>query len=102
MTTEVIHLPRLIGSRLAAQKIVADLPSIEGERVVLDCRDLRSGSSSFAAELVELLLAQHGGASELVVLAAGDEFIGYVLDAARALRVDDRVTVRAAGSEVDA
>lgn len=97
-----IVLPRLVGSRIAAQKMVANLPAFDGARVVVNCRDLRSASSSFADELVRLLLDQDPCASELVLLGVSDEFERYVKQAASARGVAEHVVTRPAGSEVGA
>jgi hypothetical protein len=97
-----IRLPRLVGSRLAAKEMVTNLhDEVRGERVVLNCRDLRSGSPSFADEIVKRVLVE-GEAAELVVLGAADDFLAYVNRSAEARSVGDRVSSRPAGSEVGA
>lgn len=97
-----IDLPRLVGSRSAASALVAAYGScIKGERVVVNCRDLRSATPSFVDELVKRVLVE-GEAAELVVLGGDEDFLRYVHDSAQAHDVDERVTERPAGSEIDA
>jgi len=97
-----INLPRLVGSRLDAQRLVAEqLAAMRDDRVVLNCRNLLSASPSFADEVVKQVLVD-GGAAELVILAAGDDFVDYVQRSAGAHGVEGRVVVLPAGSEVEA
>ncbi len=96
----MIDLPRLVGSREAAKRLIeASGESIRGERVVVNGRELRSATTSFVNELVKVVLRDEQ-ASELVVLGGSPEFLTQVHAAARAQDVDDRVTDRPAGSEI--
>lgn len=97
-----VTLPRLVGSRQSAA-VILDRAShaIAADRVVLNCRELLSGSPSFADEVVKQVLID-GQAAELVVLAAGDDFARYILESASLHGVQDRVAIRPAGSEIDA
>lgn len=88
--SETISLPRLVGSREAANEIIARLPSLIGETVILDCRVLVSGSSSFADQLVTRLFEEKKIA-ELQVVGVIDDFWDYLKDAAKGIRRLDKV-----------
>ena len=97
-----LSLPRLVGSRAAAwQLLEPHLQHLENGSVVLNCRDLRSGSPSFADEVVKLVLAD-GGAHELVLVGASDDFARYVQESAAARSVQGRVALLPAGAEIGA
>jgi hypothetical protein len=97
-----IRLPRLVGSRSSAAHLVEQSgDGIKGERVVINARELLSGSPSFADEMVKGLLVQ-GGASELVLVGAGTDFAGYVQQSAQARSVSDRVVIKPSGAEIGA
>jgi len=89
-------LPRLVGSRKAARKIVesADGP-FAGSIVVLNCRELRSAPQSFADEIVVATLID-GHAVSLTLKDASAEFEGYIRDAAarRGLPADSIASMR--------
>lgn len=94
--------PRLVGSRESAQAILSTIPKdLVGQRVALNCRELRSGSPSFADEIVRVVLVERQ-AAELVLVGAGERFAAYVRDSAGAHDVVDRLLVRAAGLEMSA
>jgi dihydroxyacetone kinase DhaKLM complex PTS-EIIA-like component DhaM len=93
-----LRLPRLVGRREA----VADLlttqqvpPALLDEDVVLLCRDLATGSASFADELVKDLLQQRG-AARLLLVGAPERFVEDARAAAVRHGVDGRVLVRTA------
>lgn len=98
----VIDLPRLVGSRESANSLVARTGAqLKGERVVVNCRELRSATGSFVDQLVKVVFEEHQ-AAEMVVLAASPEFLEQVHRAATAHGVDELITERPAGSEVGA
>lgn len=94
-----LDLPRLASSREAANALVS---SARGELkdavVTVNCRDLLSGSPSFADELVKRVL-EVGGAAELVLVGAPRDFTNYVRDSAHSRAVLSRVRTAAAGME---
>lgn len=93
-----LTLPRLVGGRHAADDLVDTLgDAVRDEEVALLCRELVSGSPSFADQVVARLLVT-GGAQRLVVVGAGSEFAGYVQAAAGAHGVAGRVALAEAGS----
>jgi hypothetical protein len=93
-----IALPRLVGSRLAAQSLVAALGAdVHGGTVVINCRNLRSATPSFVDELVTSVLLE-GEAAEMIVMGADETFLGYVTESAKAHGVVDRISDRPAGS----
>lgn len=96
-----LRLPRLVGTREAVSDLLAEqqLPaSLAGETVVVQCRDLASGSTSFADELVKQVLGDRGAAT-LTLVGAPDRFVAYVRAAAERRGVVARVTVRS-GAEL--
>jgi hypothetical protein len=101
-----VVVPTLVGSRVMAAQLLESARaaaghSLAGERVVLNCRDLRSGSPSFADEVVRRALVE-GGAAELVVMGADEQFYEYLARSAMAHNVSERVLRRSAGSEIGA
>lgn len=73
-----LTLPRLVGSRSAAQALVRTVDGpLSGSIVIVDCRELRSAPPSFADELVKSILVE-GEAAGLTLRDASDEFIRYV------------------------
>lgn len=94
--------PRLVGSRESAQAVLATIPhDLTGQRVALNCRELRSGSPSFADEIVRVVLVERR-ATELALVGASERFAVYVRDSAQAHDVVDRLLVRATGLEMSA
>lgn len=88
-----IELTGLFGTREAAQDLLADLslPSdLSGSHVVLYCRDLLSGSTSFADELVRTLIVARGARS-VALVGAPARFAGHMHDSAKRRGVSDRV-----------
>jgi hypothetical protein len=58
------------GSRDQAQALLASVPErLEGQRIVLDCRDLQIATPSFLDEIVKLVLVDRGAAGLDVVNA---------------------------------
>jgi hypothetical protein len=91
---QTVTLPPLAGSRPAAAVLLSTLPAdLSGELVSVLCRDLLSGSPSFADELVRELAVERN-AESVVVVGAEPTFEAYVRDAARTHRVTERVTMR--------
>jgi hypothetical protein len=91
-----ITLPRLVGTREAARDLLAEHrvpPTLAGEQVVLLCRDLASGSTSFADELVKDLLVDRA-AAELVLVGAPERFVDHIRATAARRDVGSRVHVR--------
>lgn len=82
-----LTLPRLVGSRKAARKIVDDAGEFAGRSVVLDCRNLKSAPPSFADEIVIAVLVD-GRASSLELLGASHEFVEYVRSSMLEQRLD--------------
>lgn len=83
MTTLVI--PRLAGTRDAVRQQLDEqgvAAALAGETVVVLCRELVSGSASYADEVVHQLLDVRG-ARELVLVGGPELFTRRVLDAAQ-------------------
>jgi hypothetical protein len=92
--THSVTLPALAGSRPAAAAVLAGLPAdLSGDEVAVLCRDLLTGSPSFADELVRQLTVERN-AGRLVLVGADGTFERYVRDAARSHAVTDRVATR--------
>ena len=69
---EVI-LPRLIGSRQAARRLLVAEAPLAGQTVVLNARELRSASPSAADEFVRVSLVE-GDAQALEVVGGTPDF----------------------------
>lgn len=79
--TQKILLPRLVGTRATADKLVDDLPNdAHVDSVLLMGRALSTATDSFTDELV--LALQKRGTAEIVLLAAPSEFQKQVKEAA--------------------
>jgi len=90
--TVSIDLPRLIGTRDAARRLLAELnvPDVlRSERVCIDARDLSTATTSFTDELLEQLSQRE--ALEIVVVRAPVEFREQV---AASVRVHEWTNVR--------
>ena len=90
---EQIVLPRLAGTREAVGDLLSaqSVPSrLSGQTVVVLCRELASGSPSFADELVKELLEDRA-AAELVLVGPPARFQHHVEAAAVRRDVADRV-----------
>lgn len=86
-----IVLPRLVGTRLFADELVDGLPGpLEGSVVEVDCAELRTGTGSFADQLV-LRVLDFGKASSLQLIDAPDDFGRLVQKAAANHDVQNRV-----------
>ncbi len=95
-----INLPRLVGSREAARRLVSAAGTgLRGQRVVVNSRELRSATTSFVNELVKVVLRDNG-AAQMVVLAGSPDFLSQVHGAAAAQGVEDLVTDAPAGTEL--
>ncbi len=95
--TELLELPQLSGGRKRASTLVAaaHLPAdLHGSTVIVDCRQLRAGTESFADELVHIILVQRGAARLHAENVAGD-FVNYLTAAAVSYDVTDRLVVQA-------
>ena len=89
----VMHfrLPALCGTREVAAAVLMTRPQVvAGESAVLLCRDLLSGSASFADELVRRLLVE-GEAEELVLAGAPSQFEAHVRERAAEHGVAEKV-----------
>ena len=76
-----ITMPQLSGGRERAASLLAPIRArLRGASVRIDCRDLVAGTSSFADELVSIVLVQ-GGADLLVIEHAGNDFATFIRDA---------------------
>ena len=98
---EQLRLPRLAGTREAVTDLLAEqhVPaSLTGECLGVLCRDLASGSTSFADELVKQVLTERD-AAELTLVGAPERFVTLVRAAAQRRGVADRVHVRS-GAEL--
>src|SRR3712207_3673621 len=85
-----IELPRLVGSREAANEIVSRLEDVTDMTVIIDCRGLVSGSPSFADQLVVRLLAEKHAAN-LEVVDPDDDFWGYLKESADEIGFGDHI-----------
>ena len=91
-------LAGLLGTRESADDLVAraGLPrDLAGSGVVLFCRDLLSGSTSFADQLVDELVAKRH-ADSVIVVGAPERFRKHMLDAARRRGLSGRVRIESA------
>jgi hypothetical protein len=98
---EQLRLPRLVGTREAVRDVLDEQgvrPTLAGEQVVVLARDLASGSTSFADELVKELLCERD-AAELSLVGAPERFVEHVRAAAARRGVADKVHVRS-GAEL--
>ena len=84
-----LPLPRLVAGRDYADDMVSTLGKVVGQDVVVDATKLLSGTTSFAYQLIERLLAEEHANSVLLVGAPAD-FAEYATHAARELHVTDR------------
>jgi hypothetical protein len=89
-----VSLPPLAGSRPAAAALLASIPAdLSGDEVAVLCRDLLTGSPSFADELVRQLAVERN-AGHVVLVGADETFERYVRDAACSHAVTERVATR--------
>lgn len=98
--TRTLILPRLVAGRDFADDMADKLGSVEGDTVLVDGSGLLTGTGSFAAQLVSRLLG--GGAAQLVVSDAPDQFADYLRNAAEALGAAERLTLQRRASVVTA
>lgn len=89
MGVRTLPLPRLVAGRDYADDMVSTLGPVRGQDVVVDASRLLSGTTSFAYQLIERLLADEHANSVLLV-GAPSEFAEYAISAARELHVTDR------------
>ncbi len=98
---QVLKLPRLVGTREAVRDLMIDQgvsSSLRAEPFVVLCRDLATGSTSFADELVKTVL-EDGGAQALILVGAPDRFLNHVQSSAERRHVAGKVVV-GSGAEV--
>lgn len=93
---ESIELPRLAGSREAADELVSGVRQ-GSDAVLIDASGLVSGSPSFANQLVVRLL-QDKEAGRIDVVAPPGDFLAYLQDAAAALGRGDSLREVARGA----
>jgi len=84
-----LPLPRLVAGRDYADDMVSTLGPVRDQDVVVDATKLLSGTTSFAYQLIQRLLADEHASSVLLVGAPSD-FAEYATSAARELHVTDR------------
>lgn len=88
-----IRLPREVGTRPAVAPFLASLDEkLDGQRIVLDCRSLLSGTPSFADEMVKEILVERS-ADGLVVLGGTLDFATDLTAFATERGVIDRVSL---------
>ena len=85
-----LTLPLLVAGRDLAARAVERLGTIRGTEVVVDARALASGTTSFAAQLVQSIVVD-GGADQLVLVGGPADIVADVRAAADTLSVADRV-----------
>jgi hypothetical protein len=93
-----LHLPRLAGTRPAADDLLAEsnVPDdLSGQVVVLQCRDLSTGSASYADQLV-VRLVEMADAKQIILVAPPRKFLARIQAAAQRRGVPDRVSVETA------
>lgn len=96
VTTDAdLYLPMFVAGRDFADDVVDGLVErvgpLDARTVVVDATDLRTGTSSFAAGLVQRVLVD-AHAAQLVVVGAPEPFVGYLTDSASAAGVDRALT----------
>ncbi len=90
---EQLVLPYLAGTREAARDLIQEQGlerSLEGRGVLLLCQDLASGSTSFADELVKILLEERQAAT-IMLLGDPDRFAQHVAASASRRNFSGRV-----------
>ncbi len=85
-----LTLPLLVAGRDLAARAVQRLGVIARTEVIVDARPLASGTTSFAAQLVQSVIVE-GEADRLLVVGGPADFVADIQAAARALSVADRV-----------
>ncbi len=86
-----LYLPLFVAGRDFADHVADQLGERAGDTIVVDATGVQSGTSSFAAQLVQRVLVD-GRASDLTVVGAPEEFARYLHDAARRAGVADKLT----------
>jgi len=76
-----VYFPTYVAGRDFADRMADRLGDVTERDLVIDATALLSGTSSFAAQLIERLLVE-GKADELVVVGAPEDFGRYLEDAA--------------------
>ena len=76
-----LSLPLFVAGRDFAAEMAEHLGTVAGRSIVVDATGLSSGTSSFAAELVQRVLVD-GKASELIIVGAPAQFAEYAHEAA--------------------
>jgi hypothetical protein len=96
--TAVLTLPRLVAGRELAAAMVDQLGSLAGAQLIVDGRNMVTGTGSFAAGLIRrALIDQH--AAGVVLVGAPEDFVDYAADAATKLGVAQRFSAEAAMPE---
>lgn len=93
-----LELSGLFGTRESAEDVIAraELPrDMSGVPVTLYCRDMLSGSTSFADQLVDTLLVKRG-ARGVVVVGAPERFRKHMLDAAKRRGMVGKIRIESA------
>jgi len=85
-----LTLPQLVAGRELAKASLLRLGALADREVVVDARQLASGTASFAGEMVHVALVQNQARS-LTVVGGPADFQRFAADAARAERVEDRL-----------
>lgn len=88
-----IDLSGLFGTRESAADVIAmsGLPSdLSGQTVAIYCRDLLTGSTSFADQLVRAIVRERR-ADAIVLVGAPPRFAQHMLDAAERRGVSGKV-----------
>ena len=91
-----VNLPGLVAGRDMADDIVDKLGRLAGETVILEARNLVRGTPAFASRMVERIL-RDGGAAELAVVGAPDQFEDYLRQAAEEIKMAGRLTLTRRG-----
>lgn|SRR5689334_4133312 len=96
--TQTLELPQLSGGRARVAALVESAKlaaNLRGAKVVVDCRQLRAGTESFADELVRTVLVDRQ-AEHLQIINVSGDFIGYLDAAGKTHGVSDRMTITSA------
>lgn len=91
---ESLSLPPLVGSRVRAKALAAQLPeNLAGATVTVDGRNMVAATVSFVDELLKQILVERHGDRLRIVNVDDLEFVDWVREQARANDVFDRVCV---------
>jgi hypothetical protein len=87
-----LTLPLIVAGRDFADEMADQLGNVANRSIVVDATGLSSGTSSFAAELVQRVLV-HGRAKELAIIGAPVQFAEYARQAAHDAGVDTALDI---------